>query len=1043
MNELLVNEMSTEEILELLNDLNDNSLINTGETDEVINFENAPTEVIKEFIEQKTQEERLESLRAENPLEYFQNSSKLGMGDSIAVAQTLIDAQKAPFKHLFKHLYFGSDENQKVQIQKETDMRAKLENFKNSEEYDALLANGQTDEIDDTIKQIQLEGGTRGLYWGEMLDSIALPPIPFTKNATYYDDLMSSLKRNEGAMAQITGADPEMQPSGQMDSTNEEAFARAIRYLSDPSFYIGGGVAKTVTKAGGDLIPVIGDDALLPLIKAGTKKLSSRFFRNGTLAGSMGALTVYGAEGGRLAEKNLFNTDTGAGELIGSFGGGFLPLASRSGLSIISDKLTEFFKNRSFAKKYPDDVAKQYAANGAKGIFAQMRNEITPETMDVIVQEFRKVAHMIGKEDIPFLVMAADSPTAQAELKRLMQTNPGFRNQVEEQVYNLGLSLDAHADAIFGTRYKPVDLTELPANLRAQGNKLINARFELDQKIEALDLSMIPQNADDIGKQISNLVVKREGVVREEMKPVYTSIDKKAKSNEVYMPGSATTDLYNYITENQLQDLFGKRSPIDNMITAYLKPKPLNETVQIIDMSSGSTVFKDVKMSDLPPTHPQYVAESMEISWAQMDSLKKAINRFGREDLSRTERRKLNQFKAFFKEQRKEMMDGGGAVNDVAMELNAALDAADVLYYEKIGIPYSQEGIVAINSKKYATEIAPVLFKNSESLNQFLSVAGEEGVEIAQNAYILRMYDQVMKDGVFNPKKVQVLMRKDREILESLPGIKQLLNDSVADQSKLMLKRDSINNAAKDFEKEIADHFLISSALSPNYPDLAKRLAKGDLSFYNKIQKDLSKLDTGSARIVNDNIAREYVKQVFETGIKEKNGAMKFMLNPSNEKMLNTIFDKDQINVFKNLSKLSDNLNKIDIGSLNAKAVAESVDPIQKVLPGVTTQYFAAQVRDRVSSIGMKTIRVVTHINQSKLQSKLDQSVQELLLHPDIKKLNVWGKQHQWKLTSKSFDSFKNIVGELIPIYIHGAVETPILNAYQEENRQRIKEGEK
>ena len=91
----------------------------------------------------------------------------------------------------------------------------------------------------------------------------------------------------------------------------------------------------------------------------------------------------------------------------------------------------------------------------------------------------------------------------------------------------------------------------------------------------------------------------------------------------------------------------------------------------------------------------------------------------------------------------------------------------------------------------------------------------------------------------------------------------------------------------------------------------------------------------------------------------------------------------------------------------------------------------------------MKTIRVVTHINQSKLQSRLDQSVQELLLHPDIKKLNVWGKKTQWKLTSKTLESFKNIIAEMIPTYIHGAVETPVLNAFQEENRQRIKEGKK
>lgn len=1039
MEELNLTELSNDEFLQILAESNPDSLINNSEDKDVINIAKASDEKILSLLNEKNTEKNLDNLRAENSFEYFKNMSKLGMGDTAAFVGTLLDAQKAPFRHLFKHLYFGSDENQKVQVQKETEMRSKLQNFEESDEYKILLKNGQTDEIDDKIKQIQLEGGTRGLYWGEMIDSISMPDIPFTKDATYYETFFNNLKKNEKIMGSLTGADPDMQPSS--NDLLEKVIGTSIRYASDPGFYVGGAPAKAVREIGFDLIPKI-DNSVLSAGTEITKKLSSRIFRHGTLAASMGGFTVLGAEGGKKLEKETFGTDSGVGELVGSFAGGLFPLTTSFLTRTAFEKLSMAYKNRSFAKKYPDEVAKQYASNGAKGIFAQMRNELTPESLDELIKDFRKVAHMIDQKDIPFLVMAADSPTTQAELKRLMATNPGFRNQVEEQVYKLGLTLDAHADSIFGTRYKPVDLTQLPANLRAQGDKLINARFELDKKIEALDLSMIPENADDIGKQIFNLVAKREKVVREEMKPVYTSIDKKAKSNEVFMPSSATTDLYNYITENNLQDLFGKRSPIDNMITAYLKPKPSKEEVWINEMVGWEVKEKMVLAGDLPIDHISYQPpKSIQISWAQMDSLKKAINAFSRENLNISERRKLNQFKEFFKLQRKEMMDDGGTVNDVAMELNAALDAADVLYYEKIGIPYSQEGIVAINSKKYATEIAPVLFKNSESLNQFLSVAGEEGIEIAQNAYILRMYDQVMKDGVFNPKKVQVLMRKDRRILESLPGIKQLLNDSIVDQSKLMLKRDSINNSANDFKQEIADHFLISSALSPNYPNLANRLAKGDLSFYNKIQNDLSRLDTGSAKIVNDNIAREYVKQVFDIGGKQKDGGMKFLLDPGNEKMLNTIFDKEQINVFKNLSKLSDNLKKINIGSLNAKAVAESVDPLQKILPGVTTQYGASQVRDRVSSLGMKVIRVVTHINQTKLQSKYDQAVIDLLLHPDIKKLNVWGKKHEWKITKKTFESFKNIIAEMIPTYVHAGIETPVLNAFEEENRQRIEQG--
>ena len=479
--------------------------------------------------------------------------------------------------------------------------------------------------------------------------------------------------------------------------------------------------------------------------------------------------------------------------------------------------------------------------------------------------------------------------------------------------------------------------------------------MELDKKIEALDLSFVPGKADEIGNQIRQIVEKREALARKEMKPTYQAIDDEAEAAGVILPGQATTELYDFVVANNLRDLFGKRTPIDNKIQAYLKPKMNREKVLVDQVrADGTTIQVERMRGELNPNHEMYLPPvSKPLTWAQMDSLKRAINAFSRENLNATERRKLAQFKTFFNEQRLKLMEvekDTGLVfdNTKSMELNARLAAADVKYYEKIGIPYSAEGIVQINSKKYATEIYPVLFKNSESLNHFLSVSGKEGKEIAQNAYILNMYDKVMKDGVFNPKKVQILMRRDRRLLDQLPQVKKMLEKSLVDQGELMLRRDAINNASKDFDDAIAKHFLIDSALSPNYPALAARLYKGDMGFYQKIQKDLEKLDKSSARIVNDNIKREYVTQIFNTP--EMGGGMKYMLDPANSKMMNAIFEPDQVKALRNLSTLSDQLNKIDVVALNAQATQQLVDPIAKHIPGVTMQYGAAQVRDRVSS---------------------------------------------------------------------------------------------
>ena len=132
-------------------------------------------------------------------------------------------------------------------------------------------------------------------------------------------------------------------------------------------------------------------------------------------------------------------------------------------------------------------------------------------------------------------------------------------------------------------------------------------------------------------------------------------------------------------------------------------------------------------------------------------------------------------------------------------------------------------------------------------------------------------------------------------------------------------------------------------------------------------------------------------------------------------------------------------MKKIDIVDLNNKSVAQQVDPVAKILPGVTTQYGAAQIRDRVSSVGMKVIRILTHINQATLQKRLDKGVQDLLLHKDIEKLNQWGQTYNWKqITPEGFSTLRNIISEMIPNYIHGSAEGFALQELVGESNKRI-----
>jgi len=1029
-----LNELSDEEIMLLLMEGDTDSVLTDSNDFSNQTLETMSDENLMDYLEQMSGQQTLIEQRAADMPAYLKNQAKLGLTDTLTFSDAIYQGLIDPIDHVLGHLVFGAGGTD-LYLEKQEKMMSELVNFKNSDEYSTMLQAGDNDEIEKRIRAIQLKGGSIGLNWGDMLDAINLPDIPFTKDATYWETFTGRLMDSQENVSQFTGANPHLKSPN--DTLIERAIGTGVRFAADPSFYLTGGTSKIKDVPG--LIPVIGDDALAPILGEMAVKTSGHVFKNGTSAASIGVMTEFGGELGATVEEKLTGEDTGIGRLVGSFGGGGVAVASQIPTKFLASKLKDLYTKRSINKKYPDMVAQQYVTGGVKEIYKLMEQDITPERFGELVKEYKKIGTSINSGNIPLMIMAADSPYMQAELKKLMKTDASFRKQVEDEVYRLGILIDERADQIFGTRYAPVNLETIPTQLREQGNKLIKLRQELDQKIEKLDLDFVPENAVDIGNQVQNIVAKREAIARKEMKPTYEAIDNQAASQKIFLSGGKSTELYKYVLDNELLDLFGTKTEIYKNILKYLKPRKNTENVTIQMVRGDKLIDTTVKRGDLPPSHKEYSPPvSPKVSWAQMDSLKRAINRYSRKDaLDNNERRKLAEFKEYFKEISGEMVaveKGGMAFdNKPALDLLAKRDAADVLYYEKIGIPYSAEGIMQINSKKYATEVYPVLFKNSESLNQFLSVAGKEGQEIAQNAYILNMYDKVMKDGVFNAKKVQILMRKDRNILEQLPQVKRMLEKSIVDQSELHLKRDAINTASKDFEIEVANHFLISSALSPNYPDVARRLFKGDMAFYNKIQKDLNKVDTSTARIVNENIQREYVNQVFS------NGGMKYLIDPANEKMVNTLFNEKQIETFKNLSTLSDSLKKIDIVDLNNKSVSNQVDPIAKILPGVTTQYGAAQIRDRVSSVGMKVIRILTHINQATLQKRLDKGVQDLLLHKDIEKLNQWGQTYNWKqITPEGFNTLRNIIAEMIPNYIHGSAEGFALQELVGESNQRI-----
>lgn len=694
------------------------------------------------------------------------------------------------------------------------------------------------------------------------------------------------------------------------------------------------------------------------------------------------------------------------GRMIGSIIGGLgAPTISTVTARTVAKPIRQIYKKYKEVKANPQLAEQAYATGAAKRLLKLMAKEEGVDDIGDIVKEFSRLGKFIDGKELPLMVAMSDNPIVQSQVIRLAKTNEAFRHEVNKELQRLGTQVDNKSNLIFGTRYAEVaGLENSPALISKKVNALSKKRALVDGEIETLSETIIPTMTEQQrGKVIISLIEKREKIARAEMSPHYDVVLNEAKAANARMPAESVNSIYQFVKQNRLSDVFGKGTALDNKISAFTKPRKVTD-------KQGRTVTKSPTMS-----------------FEQVDSLKRAINTLKRRPLNATEQRHLGNLE--------DVIDA--ARESIPGNFNVRLKAVDKLYYERVGIPFGTAGMKQVNAKKYAEEVAPVILKNESALDSFLNVSGKEGNVIARNAYLSKVYDKVVKEGAINSKSLRALMKKDSSIINKVPGLKGELEDILVDNGKLFVAKDELNTAFKMAETEVANNFLITSNLSPNYAQVAQRLAQGDTAFLSKIRKDMSKLDSSAQVAINNNIKREFLTYVFD----RPEGAIKYLTNPKNKSIVSKVFEnnKTYISDVKDLSKISDALKTADVGRLSSIVTKADLDVINTLVPGLDFNYASSTFRDRIASPVMKATRILSRIQQEATRQKVDSMIIELLLDPKgVHKLSQIGKTFNFKLDNPlALKSLKKTLGETLPSFIYSNSKDPLVKE-EKETRKKV-----
>ena len=701
---------------------------------------------------------------------------------------------------------------------------------------------------------------------------------------------------------------------------------------------IGAGV-----EAAADPLGLIGKAKLVPVVKQAIGEFTT------------GVTSDIGGRGGAAIEKAATGEESGIGQVAGALLAGGASAAQRETTGNLFNEALEKYRQVKL-RGSSDEAAEEYAKGAAKRLLEFAAKEQGSKPLQDIIREAGEAAQFATGDKAPLLVALAENPVIRQQVVRLAKSDPAFRQQVNDTLASLQGDMRQKVEKIFGVRYEPTtgersvfEPGYKPGREPAKGLDIGNVaqrREVLSKRIEDIASGFEPTaSKEDIGSRIESLIEDKKKLARQEVSPDYEKLLAEARASGVKMPVEGVEQIYQFVRQNNLRDIFGKGTKVDSDIMKFLSPKEFPVP------GTGETVL-----------------EHIPISFDNVESLKKAINGLKRQRMSEDSMRKVLQLE--------EIVDA--ARETIPGNFSQRLNDIDLKYYEKVGVPFGAQGVKDIDSKKYATQVAPIIVKNSESFDQFINAVGKErGYKVAEDSIISEIYDKAVKNGELNPGQLAKYLKNKEAIIRQIPGLEDKIKTALADDSVLRARINQLDDAARVAERRIADNALTKFD-APNYNALARSFM-ADPAARTKLLRDIGDLDADTAKAVRRTLRAEVIALADDN----PTGFMDYLTDPKNKDALDKAFGSAFQPALRKVGLLADKISKADISKVGVAIEKEDLDPLAKLVPGLDIPYVSSTFRDRITSLPQKVVRLMSRVNSARLLEKTDETIKELLLDPN------------------------------------------------------------
>jgi hypothetical protein len=203
-----------------------------------------------------------------------------------------------------------------------------------------------------------------------------------------------------------------------------------------------------------------------------------------------------------------------------------------------------------------------------------------------------------------------------------------------------------------------------------------------------------------------------------------------------------------------------------------------------------------------------------------------------------------------------------------------------------------------------------------------------------------------------------------------------------------------------------------------------------DPGFEQSLFKQVSDLDTQSARSVRRSMKAELLNIAREN----PDGGMKFLTDPRNKRVIENVFGSGYQSTVRDLVKLSDAVNRADVGKLSSIVTQRDLDAVGQLAgkmgyPGLDLPYVTSTLRDRISSVPQKVVRILTRVQTAKTREETDEAIFDLLMNPQgLKALQKVGKEFNFKIDNPlAMKKITENIANTAPMYAYGALKASVV----------------